>query len=47
LAKIRDAQALKEQVDVTCQKEAALKACIQAWLEEEFMIIATIKEKLT
>lgn len=38
---------MKEQVDITHQKEVELKACIQPWLEEVFMITATNEGKLT
>lgn len=43
---MKEAQALKEQVDVACQKEAVLKVRIQPWLEEAFTVTATINGKL-
>lgn len=46
LAKMREAQALKAQVDTSCQKEEVLKECIQPWLEESFTITAVIERKL-
>jgi len=33
-------------VDVACKKEAMLKASIQPWLEEAFLVTAIIEEKL-
>jgi len=38
---------LKEKVDAACQKEAILKACIQHWIDEAFLITAAIEGKLT
>jgi len=46
LAKMRETQALKEQVDTACQKEAVLKERIQPWLEEAFTVKTKIKGKL-
>ena len=43
---MQEAQALKEQVDTACQKEAGLKACIHPWLEEAFTVTTTIEGKL-
>lgn len=46
LARLQQAKALKEQVDVARQKEAVLKACVQPWIDEAFLITVDIKEKL-
>lgn len=34
-------------MDVARQKEAVLKACVQAWIDKAFLITADIKGKLT
>ena len=47
LVKIREARDLKEWVDVVQHKEVGLKACIQPWFEEAFMVTTTIEGKLT
>jgi len=46
LAKMKEAQALKEQVDVVRQKEAVLKAYIHPYLKEAFTVTTMIEEKL-
>ena len=46
LAQLQEAKALKEQVDVAQHKEAVLKACLKPWLDEAYLIIATIESKL-
>lgn len=46
MAKTREAQALKEQVDAACQKEVGLKARIQPWIKEAFTGTAMIEENL-
>lgn len=46
MTKMREAQALKAQVDVVCQREAMIKERIEPWLEEEFTVTATIEVKL-
>jgi len=43
---LREAEALKEQVDVARQKEAVLKECIQPWLKEAFAVTAKIEGQL-
>lgn len=47
LARLQQAKALKEQVDTVCQKEAVLKAHVQPWIDEAFLIMADIEGKLT
>jgi len=37
---------LKEQVDVARQKEAILKARVQPWIDEAFLITTNVKGKL-
>lgn len=37
---------LKEKVDVAWQKEVALRVCVEHWIDEAFLIIVDIKEKL-
>lgn len=39
-------KALKEQVDVARHKEAVLKACVQPWIGEAFVITSSIEAKL-
>lgn len=39
-------KALKEQVDVVRHKEVVLKACIQPWIDEAFVITTSIEGKL-
>ena len=43
---MREAQALKAQVDAAHQKEAMLKERIQPWLDEAFVVTANIEGKL-
>jgi len=47
LTGMNEVEAVKEQVDVAHQKEAMLKARIQPWLKEAFLVTAKIGEKLT
>ena len=42
LAKMREAQVLKAQVDAAWQKEAMLKECIQPWLDDAFTVSTNI-----
>jgi len=46
LAQMKWAKAFKEQVDTTQHKEAVLKARVQPWIDEAFVIIASIEAKL-
>lgn len=46
LTRIKKAKALKEQVDVARHKEAVLKACLQPWIDEVYMIKTSIEGKL-
>lgn len=45
LDKMRDAEALKAQVDMAQQKEEVLKERIQPWLDEAFMVSSNIEGK--
>ena len=38
---------MKEKVDVVRQKEAVLKAHVQPWIDEAFLITVNIEGKLT
>jgi len=44
---MQQAKALKEQVDAARHREAVLKARIQPWIDEAFIITTTIECKLT
>jgi len=46
LAKLQEAKALKEQVDIAKHKEVALKAHLQPSLDEAYAITTTIEGKL-
>jgi len=46
LARMQQAKALKEHVDASRHKEE-LKACVHAWIDETFTIIASIEGELT
>ena len=43
---MQQAKALKYQMDAARHKEAVLKARIQPWIDEAFMIMANIEGKL-
>jgi len=43
LTKMKEAQALKAQVDTVRQKEEVLKEHIQCWLDEAFMVSIAIE----
>lgn len=38
---------MKEQMDVAQQREAVLKARLGSWLDEAYVLTATIEEKFT
>ena len=44
---MQEAKALKEQVDATWHKEAVLKAHLQPWIDEAYMITASIEGNIT
>ena len=46
LARTQQAKALKEQVDATRHKEAALKMRLQLWINEAYTITISIEAKL-
>lgn len=46
LTRLQQARALKDQLDGAHEKEALLKECIQPWIDEAFIVIATIEGKL-
>ena len=46
LARMQQAKALKEQVDAARQKEIVLKARVQPWIDEAFLITTDIERKL-
>ena len=46
LKQMQQAKALKEKVDAVRHKEAVLKARVQPWIDEEFVITALIEAKL-
>ena len=46
MAKLQEAKELKEQAEVAQRKEAVLKARLGPWLDEAYVIFATIEEKL-
>lgn len=46
LAKIKEAQVLKAQVDAVRQHEVVLKEHIQPWLDETFSVSTTIEGNL-
>lgn len=46
LAKMREAQALKIQVDASRQKETVIKECLQPWLDEAFVVSTAIECKV-
>jgi len=43
---MKEAQALKAQVDAVRQQEEVLKECIQPWLDEAFSISTMIEGKI-
>lgn len=43
---MREAQALKAQVDDACQKEAVIKECIHPQFDEAFAVTTNIEGKL-
>ena len=45
LARMQEAKALKEKVDIVRHKEAVLKARIHPWIDEAFMITKNIEGK--
>lgn len=47
LGNLQEMKALKEQVDATQRKEAVLKARLRPWLEEAYVLTASIEGKLT
>jgi len=47
LTRMQQAKALKEKVDAARHKEVVLKACIQPWIDEAFIIIAFIEANIT
>jgi len=46
LAKLNQANPLKEQVDVARQKEVVLKMHVEPWIDEAFLITTDIEGKL-
>lgn len=44
---MQQAKELKEQVDVAQHEGAVLKACVQPWIDEVFVITTSIEAKLT
>ncbi len=46
MAKLQEANQLLEQVEATQRKEVVLKARLGPWLDEAYVIFATIGEKL-
>lgn len=44
--KLHEAKQLKKHVDVVLHKEVVLKARLKPWLDEAYMVIASIEGKL-